>query len=51
VGAGSAVKCENGATCFFTCTGSCTLECEGGRCYLGCGSAPATMLPTGGSCP
>jgi hypothetical protein len=51
VGAGSNVKCEGGATCFFTCTSSCTMECEGASCYLGCGTAAARLVPTGGSCP
>jgi hypothetical protein len=50
-GAGSEVECKTGATCFFTCTGSCTMECEAANCYLACGTAAARLLPAGGSCP
>jgi hypothetical protein len=51
VGPGSQVKCENGASCSITCTGSCSLECENARCNLRCGAdGTPRQADSGGRC-
>jgi hypothetical protein len=50
VGPGSRVKCENGAVCTITCTGTCSLECEGARCNLTCGNGAPRQSDDGGRC-
>jgi hypothetical protein len=51
VGPSSRVKCENGASCSITCTGSCSLECENARCNLRCGAdGTPRQADSGGRC-
>jgi hypothetical protein len=50
VGPGSSVKCENGAACSITCTGTCSLECESAKCNLRCGDAAPRQADSGGRC-